>query len=42
MLVGKNGRIRWRADYGGPPKFTMFVPDDELIAQLRHALGSSG
>ena len=42
VFVGMDGRIRWRADYGGPPKFTMFVPDEELLAQLRQALGSSG
>lgn len=38
VLVGKNGRIVWRADYGGAPKYTMFVPDDELLTQLRTAL----
>lgn len=35
VLVGRDGRIRWRADYGGPPKYTMFVPVDTLLAQLR-------
>ena len=35
ILVGKDGRIRWRADYGGAPKYTMFVPDDRLLADLR-------
>jgi peroxiredoxin len=35
VLVGKNGRILWRADYGGAPKYTMFVPDDVLLAQLK-------
>jgi hypothetical protein len=26
ILVGPDGVIRWRADYGGPPKYTMFLP----------------
>jgi len=25
VLVGPDGKIRWRADYGGAPKYTMFV-----------------
>lgn len=41
VLVGKDGRIVWRADYGGAPKYTMFVPDDELLTQLRKAVGQS-
>ena len=41
VLVGKDGRIRWRADYGGEPKYTMFVPDDELLSQLRRAVGKA-
>ncbi len=38
ILVGKNGRIRWRADYGGAPKYTMYVPDDRLLADLRKGM----
>jgi len=38
ILVGKDGRIRWRADYGGAPKYTMFVPDDTLLADLRQGM----
>ncbi|MHB8643469.1 MAG: peroxiredoxin family protein [Gaiellaceae bacterium] len=41
VLVGKDGKIVWRADYGGAPKYTMFVPDDQLLAQLRKAVGRS-
>ena len=26
ILVGPSGKIRWRADYGGEPKYTMYVP----------------
>ena len=42
ILVGPDGKIRWRADYGGPPNFTMFVADDTLLAEIRRALGISG
>ena len=35
ILVGPDGRIRWRADYGGAPKYTMFVPTASLLADLR-------
>ncbi len=38
ILVGKDGRIRWRADYGGAPKYTMFVPDDTLLKQMREGV----
>ncbi len=40
ILVGKNGRIRWRADYGGAPNYTMFVPDDRLLADLRQGMNA--
>ena len=40
ILVGKDGRIRWRADYGGAPKYTMFVPDNTLLADLRKGMNS--
>ena len=42
ILVGPDGKIRWRADYGGAPNYTMFVADDTLLAELRRALGVSG
>ena len=35
ILVGPDGRIRWRADYGGPPDFTMFVPTVNLVSDIR-------
>jgi peroxiredoxin Q/BCP len=40
VLVGKNGRIRWRADYGGAPKYTMYVPDATLLAQMRKGMNA--
>ena len=38
MVVGADGRIRWRADYGGAPKYTMYVPIDALVADLKQGL----
>lgn len=38
ILVGKDGRIRWRADYGGAPKYTMYVPDERLLTDLRDGM----
>lgn len=35
ILVGPDGRIRWRADYGGPPNYTMYVPVGSLLADLK-------
>jgi peroxiredoxin len=34
LLVDPDGTIRWRADYGGPPKETMYVPVDRLLADI--------
>jgi peroxiredoxin len=38
VLVGEDGTITWRADYGGAPSYTMFVPVDDMLADLRVAL----
>lgn len=38
ILVGPDGTIRWRADYGGPPDFTMYVPNATVLAELRRAM----
>ncbi len=35
ILVGPDGTIRWRADYGGPPKYTMFLPTTALLADVK-------
>lgn len=32
--------ITWRADYGGEPDYTMYVPVDDMLADLRVALES--
>jgi peroxiredoxin Q/BCP len=38
LLIGPDGRIRYRADYGGEPDYTMYVPVDNLVADLRQGL----
>ncbi len=38
ILIDKEGTIAWRADYGGAPKYTMYVPVPDLIADLRDGL----
>ncbi len=38
MVVGADGTIRWRADYGGAPKYTMYVRTRNLLADLRQGL----
>ncbi len=35
ILVGPNGAIRWRADYGGAPKYTMFLPTTTMLANMK-------
>lgn len=42
ILVAPDGAIRWRADYGGPPDFTMYVPNATVLAELRRALARAG
>jgi len=34
VLVGPDGVIRWRADYGGAPDYTMFLPTARMLADL--------
>lgn len=40
ILVNEEGVIEWRADYGGPPDHTMFLPVSNLLADMQAALGS--
>jgi len=35
IVVGPDGRIRWRADYGGSPNYTMYVPIATLLADMK-------
>jgi peroxiredoxin len=41
IVVGSDGRIRWRADYGGAPNYTMYVPSPSLLADLRAGLSGT-
>lgn len=34
VLVGPDGLIRWRADYGGAPDYLMFLPTPAMLADL--------
>jgi peroxiredoxin len=34
ILVGSDGTIRWRADYGGKPDYTMFLPTAKMLGDL--------
>ncbi len=34
VLVGPDGTIQWRADYGGKPDYTMFLPTEKMLADL--------
>lgn len=42
VLVGPDGRIRWRADYGGAPDYTMYLPVPNLIADMRQGIRIPG
>ena len=41
ILVDRDGRILWRADYGGAPKYHMYVPVPNLIADIRQGIGAA-
>lgn len=34
ILVGPDGTIQWRADYGGAPDYTMYIPVEQLMRDL--------
>ncbi|MGH3845775.1 MAG: peroxiredoxin family protein [Pseudonocardiaceae bacterium] len=34
VLIGPDGVIRWRADYGGAPDYTMFLPTAKMLTDL--------
>ena len=42
VVVGPDGTIRHRADYGGAPNYTMYVPVKTLVADLRKGLDKRG
>lgn len=41
IVVGPDGRIQARADYGGPPNYTMYVPTSQLISDIKAARSRS-
>lgn len=41
IVVGSDGIIRWRADYGGAPNYTMYVPIPSLLADLSAGLAAN-
>jgi len=36
ILVGPDGKIQWRADYGGAPNYTMYVAPAQLLTDLKN------
>jgi peroxiredoxin len=41
IAVGPDGKILWRADYGGSPDYTMYLPIPNLVADVRAGLGGT-
>jgi len=35
ILVGPDGKIEWRADYGGAPNYTMYVKPSQLFSDMK-------
>ena len=42
FILVRHGTIAWRADYGGAPKYTMFVPTTAILTDLRNATAGAG
>ena len=42
VLVGPDGMIKWRADYGGAPNYTMYLPVDRMLSDMRTAMSEAG
>jgi peroxiredoxin len=40
VLVGPNRTIGWRADYGGAPDYTMFLPTKQILADMSKEMAS--
>lgn len=41
IVVGPDGTITWRADYGGAPEYTMYLETSALLADLRAGLAGA-
>lgn len=35
VLVGPDGLIEWRADYGGPPNYRMYIPVEKILSDMK-------
>jgi peroxiredoxin Q/BCP len=42
LVVGPDGKILWRADYGGSPNYTMYIPVPDLLADITRGLKADG
>lgn len=42
VVVGPEGQIEFRADYGGAPNYTMYLPVPNLMADLKAGLRKAG
>jgi peroxiredoxin len=44
LLIGPTGQVTWRADYGGSPNYTMYLPVATILRDLHNAqnAGTSG
>jgi peroxiredoxin Q/BCP len=42
IVVGPDSKILWRADYGGAPDYTMYIPVPDLIADIARGLKPDG
>ena len=42
VVVGPGGHISWRADYGGAPNYTMYVPVPTLLHQMEAGMAQAG
>jgi peroxiredoxin len=42
IVVGSDGVIKWRADYGGSPKYTMYLPVGSLVSDMEQGLKPKG
>jgi len=38
MLIGPDGKLKWRADYGGAPNYTMYLPVDRMLIDMRQMM----
>ena len=42
IVVGPDGKILWRGDYGGAPNYTMYIPVPDLLADITRGLKGEG